>query len=100
MMAAVPNASVVITNPTHYAVALHYEHGVSTAPKLVAKGTDLVAFKIREIATASGVPIVESPPLARALFATVEIDRPIPVEHYAAVAEVISYVLRQARRSR
>jgi flagellar biosynthetic protein FlhB len=100
MMAAVPGASVVITNPTHYAVALHYEHGVSTAPKLVAKGTDMVALRIREIATASGVPIVESPPLARALFATVEIDHPIPVEHYAAVAEVISYVLRQARRSR
>ncbi|WP_019831347.1 flagellar biosynthesis protein FlhB [Sphingomonas sp. PR090111-T3T-6A] len=100
MMAAVPDASVVITNPTHYAVALHYEHGVSAAPKVVAKGTDMVALRIREIATEAGVPIVESPPLARALFATVEIDHPIPVEHYAAVAEVISYVMRQARRSR
>ena len=100
MMAAVPGASVVITNPTHYAVALHYEHGVTAAPTVVAKGVDLVALKIREIATSAGVPIVESPPLARALFATVEIDHPIPIEHYAAVAEVISYVMRLARRTR
>lgn len=98
MMAAVPDASVVITNPTHYAVALKYEHGQMTAPMVVAKGTDLIALKIREIATEAGVPIVESPPLARALFASVEIERPIPVEHYAAVAEVISFVMRLARR--
>jgi flagellar biosynthetic protein FlhB len=100
MMAAVPTASVVVTNPTHYAVALKYEHGVMAAPMVVAKGVDAVALRIREIATGAGVPIVESPPLARALFATVEIDRPIPIEHYAAVAEVISYVLRLARRRR
>lgn len=100
MMAAVPGASVVITNPTHYAVALKYEHGVMAAPTVVAKGTDVVALKIREVATSAGVPIVESPPLARALFATVEIDHPIPTEHYAAVAEVISYVMRLARRAR
>jgi flagellar biosynthetic protein FlhB len=100
MMAAVPDASVIITNPTHYAVALKYEHGVMAAPMVVAKGMDAVALKIREVAAANGVPIVESPPLARALHATVEIDRPIPVEHYAAVAEVISYVLRLARRAR
>jgi len=99
MMAAVPEASVVITNPTHYAVALKYEHGRMAAPVVVAKGADLIALKIREIATASGVPIVESPPLARALFASAEIEQPIPVEHYAAVAEIISYVMRLARRA-
>jgi flagellar biosynthetic protein FlhB len=99
MMAAVPSASVVITNPTHYAVALKYEHGQMMAPVVVAKGVDLVALKIREIATEAGVPIVESPPLARALFASSEIERPIPIEHYAAVAEIISYVLRLARRA-
>jgi flagellar biosynthetic protein FlhB len=98
MMAAVPSASVVITNPTHYAVALKYEHGQMTAPIVVAKGADLVALKIREIAGQAGIPIVESPPLARALFATADIERPIPIEHYAAVAEIISYVMRLARR--
>lgn len=100
MMAAVPGASVIVTNPTHYAVALKYEHGVMAAPMVVAKGVDMVALRIREVATASHVPIVESPPLARALYASAEIDRPIPIEHYAAVAEVISYVMRLARRTR
>jgi flagellar biosynthetic protein FlhB len=99
MMAAVPTASVVITNPTHYAVALTYEHGAMAAPVVVAKGVDEVALKIREIAGAHSVPIVESPPLARSLFASVEIDRPIPVEHYAAVAEIIGFVMRIARRA-
>ncbi|HLI23144.1 MAG TPA: flagellar biosynthesis protein FlhB [Stellaceae bacterium] len=94
MMAAVPKASVVITNPTHYAVALQYEMGEAGAPKVVAKGADLVALKIREIATENDVPIVENPPLARALYAAVEIDREIPPEHYKAVAEIISYVFR------
>lgn len=98
MMAAVPGASVIITNPTHYAVALKYEHGDMAAPVVVAKGVDAVALRIREIATSANVPIVESPPLARALFAAVDIDHPIPVEHYAAVAEIIGYVMRLARR--
>jgi flagellar biosynthetic protein FlhB len=98
MMAAVPTASVIITNPTHYAVALKYEHGAMRAPVVVAKGTDAVALRIREIATQAGVPIVESPPLARALHATAEIDHPIPVEQYAAVAEIVSYVMALARR--
>ena len=98
MMAAVPTASVVITNPTHFAVALRYEHGQMSAPLVVAKGTDEVALRIRAVATDAGVPIVESPPLARALHAAVEIDHPIHPEHYAAVAEVISYVMRLARR--
>ncbi len=98
MMAAVPSASVIVTNPTHYSVALKYEHGSMSAPIVVAKGVDAIALRIREIATEAKVPIVESPPLARALYAAVEIDRPIPVEHYAAVAEIISYVMRLAKR--
>lgn len=97
MMATVPDASVIITNPTHYAVALYYDHGKMRAPLVVAKGTDLIAAKIREVAAGANVPIVESPPLARALFASVEIDHPVPVEHYAAVAEIISYVMKLTR---
>jgi len=93
MMAAVPEASVVVTNPTHYAVALKYDVGQTEAPMVVAKGADLIAKRIREIATENKVPIVENPPLARALFKT-EIDQPIPVEHFRAVAEVISFVMR------
>jgi flagellar biosynthetic protein FlhB len=92
MMAAVPKASVVITNPTHYAVALSYERGMS-APVCVAKGVDTIALKIREIAGRHEVPIVENVALARALHATVEIDDEIPVEHYHAVAEIIGYVM-------
>jgi flagellar biosynthetic protein FlhB len=93
MMAAVPTASVVITNPTHYAVALKYERGMP-APLCVAKGVDLMALKIREVAAANDVPVVENVPLARALHASVEIDDEIPVEHYHAVAEVIGYVMK------
>lgn len=100
MMAAVPEASVIITNPTHYAVALKYDHGAMAAPVVVAKGVDAVALRIREVAKGANVPIVEAPPLARALYAAVEIDRPIPLEHYAAVAEIIGYVMRLARQGR
>jgi len=96
MMAAVPQASVIITNPTHFAVALRYERGMN-APICVAKGVDAMARKIREIAGEHDIPIVENPPLARALHATVEIDQEIPEEHYKAVAEVISYVVRLNR---
>jgi len=96
MMAAVPDASVVITNPTHFAVALKYERGMN-APICVAKGADLIARKIREVATEHNIPIVENPPLARALHATVEIDQEIAPEHYQAVAEVIGYVMRLNR---
>jgi flagellar biosynthetic protein FlhB len=96
MMAAVPTASVVITNPTHYAVALRYERGMN-APICVAKGVDLIARKIREVATEHGIPIVENPPLARAVHATVEIDQEIQPEHYKAVAEVIGYLMRLNR---
>jgi flagellar biosynthetic protein FlhB len=94
MMASVPKASVVITNPTHFAVALQYEVGEAGAPKVVAKGADLVAQRIREIADEHDIPIVENPPLARALYASVEIDHEVPPEHYKAVAEIISYVFR------
>ncbi|OAN50234.1 flagellar biosynthesis protein FlhB [Paramagnetospirillum marisnigri] len=94
MMAAVPSASVVITNPTHYAVALKYDMEAMGAPVLVAKGADLVAKRIRELADENEVPIVENPPLARALFATVELDQEVPPEHYKAVAEVIGYVMK------
>jgi flagellar biosynthetic protein FlhB len=96
MMAAVPQASVVITNPTHFAVALQYERGMN-APICVAKGVDAIARKIREVAGEHNIPIVENPPLARALHATVEIDQEIPAEHYAAVAEVIGYVMKLNR---
>jgi flagellar biosynthetic protein FlhB len=94
MMAAVPTASVIITNPTHYAVALRYESGEMAAPVCVAKGADLIALKIREIAAAHNVPVVENPPLARSLYATVDIDETIKPEHYKAVAQVIGYVMR------
>src|SRR5579859_1989088 len=94
MMAAVPTASVVVTNPTHVAVALKYELGADGAPTVVAKGAELVAARIREIATEHKVPIVENPPLARALYANVEVDQQIPSEHYKAVAEIIGYVFR------
>lgn len=94
MMANVPSADVVITNPTHYAVALKYETGLMRAPVLVAKGVDAVAFRIRDLAGEHDIPIVENPPLARALHANVDLDEEIPYEHYKAVAEVIGYVYR------
>jgi flagellar biosynthetic protein FlhB len=93
MMAEVPKASVVITNPTHYAVALQYDRGMN-APVCLAKGIDNIALKIREVAAAHSIPVVENPPLARALHATVEVDEEVPPEHYKAVAEVIGYVMR------
>jgi flagellar biosynthetic protein FlhB len=96
MMAAVPKASVVITNPTHYAVALRYERGMN-APVCVAKGADLIALRIREIAAEHGVPIVQNAPLARTLYAAVDVDREIKPEHYKAVAEVIGYIMRVRR---
>ncbi len=94
MMAAVPKADVVVTNPTHYACALKYDGETMNAPMLVAKGQNLIALRIRELAEENDVPIVENPPLARALYATVELDREVPPDHYKAVAEVISYVMR------
>jgi flagellar biosynthetic protein FlhB len=95
-MAAVLKASVIITNPTHFAIALRYERGMN-APICVAKGVDVIARKIREVAEAHGIPVIENPPLARALHGTVEIDQEIPAEHYRAVAEIIGYLMRLRR---
>jgi flagellar biosynthetic protein FlhB len=94
MMAAVPEATVVLMNPTHYAVALKYEAGKTSAPICVAKGVDALALRIRAVAEDNDVPVVENPPLARALHASVEIDEAVPPEHYKAVAQVIGYVMR------
>jgi flagellar biosynthetic protein FlhB len=98
MMAAVPTATVVVTNPTHFAVALRYEGEKMDAPVVVAKGADHVAQRIRELATEHDVPIVENPPLARALYAACDVDDEIPVEQYKAVAEIIGFVMRQKGR--
>ena len=100
MMTKVPEASVIIVNPTHYSVALKYDHGAMAAPVVVAKGVDAVALKIREIAKEHNIPIIEKPPLARALHASAKLDQPIPAEHYLAVAEIISYVMKLARGGR
>ncbi len=98
MMAAVPEATVVVTNPTHFAVALKYDRDMA-APVCVAKGVDAVALKIRAIATEHDVPVVENPPLARALFASVDVDETIPAEHFKAVAQVIGFVMRLRQKS-
>lgn len=98
MMQAVPSATVVVTNPTHYAVALKYEHGQTQAPVVVAKGVDQIALKIRALANENDVPIIENPPLARLLYAQVELDQEIAADHYQAVAEVISFVMKLKTR--
>lgn len=92
MMSAVPEADVVVTNPTHYAVALRYDSETMAAPRVVAKGTGLVAVRIRELAEEHGVPLLEAPPLARALYWHVDLDREIPEALYTAVAEVLAWV--------
>jgi flagellar biosynthetic protein FlhB len=97
MLAAVPKATVVVTNPTHYAVALAYDRAKHAAPRVVAKGVDSLAARIREVAEANRVPVVANPPLARALY-RVEVDADIPAEHYQAVAEIIAYVWRLTRQ--
>jgi flagellar biosynthetic protein FlhB len=96
MMAAVAKATVVVTNPSHYAVALLYERGSRTAPRVVGKGADEVAARIREVAQANTIPMVANPPLARALY-RVEIDTEIPAEHFKAVAEIVAYIWRLNR---
>ncbi|MBR0656397.1 EscU/YscU/HrcU family type III secretion system export apparatus switch protein [Plastoroseomonas arctica] len=98
MMAAVPRAAVIITNPTHYAVALAYDRAGSAAPRVVAKGMDAVAMRIREVGQAHGVPIVPNPPLARALH-KMELEAEIPPEHYQAVAEIIAFIWRLNARA-
>ena len=99
MMNAVPKATVVLTNPTHYAVALLYEKGSRAAPKVVAKGADDVAARIRALARENRVPVVANPPLARALY-QVPLDGEVPNEHFRAVASVIAYVWRLADKQR
>ena len=94
MMAAVPKADVVVTNPTHYAVALQYDEATMSAPRIVAMGADHLALKIREIAAASGVPTLEAPPLARALYRHGDLDAEVPVQLYGAVAQVLAWVMR------
>ena len=93
MMSAVPTATVVVMNPTHYAVALKYAEGEGGAPQCVAKGMDAVALRIRAVAEEAGVPVIEDAPLARALYAAVEVEDFIPVAHYEAVAKIIGFVL-------
>jgi flagellar biosynthesis protein FlhB len=100
MMAAVPTADVVVTNPTHYAVALKYDEKLMRAPMVVAKGADLVAARIRGIAETNHVPILEAPRLARVLFAHTEIGEQVPEKLYTAVAEVLAYVFRLRHRER
>ena len=99
MMAAVPTATVVVTNPTHYAIALAYDREKGGAPRVVAKGVDEVAARIREVAQEHRVPLVANPPLARALY-KVDVDAEIPAEHFKVVAEVIAYVWRLRRPAR
>ncbi|OAB58013.1 flagellar biosynthetic protein FlhB [Leptolyngbya valderiana BDU 20041] len=100
MMAAVPSADVVITNPTHFAVALKYDMESMAAPVVVAKGVDHLALKIRQVAEEHDIPRVENRPLARALYDSVDLDQEIPPEHYKAVAEIVGYVMRLKRGRR
>ncbi|MEM1011338.1 MAG: flagellar biosynthesis protein FlhB [Planctomycetota bacterium] len=93
----VPEADVVVTNPTHFAVAIKYDEDSMQAPRVVAKGADLMAQRIREVASANGVPIVERPPLARGLYGAIEVGQEIPEDFYAAVAELLAYVYRLER---
>jgi flagellar biosynthetic protein FlhB len=97
MLSEVPSADVVITNPTHFAVALRYDETKERAPKVIAKGADLIALKIKEIAREHDVLIVENPPLARELYKSVEVDQVIPEQFYQAVAEVLAFVYRSKR---
>jgi flagellar biosynthetic protein FlhB len=97
MMSKIKQATVVITNPTHYAVALRYEPGTMTAPVVVAKGMDEIAFRIREVAREMGVPVVEDPPLARGLYRDCPLDREIPVAFYEAVARVLSVLYQKTK---
>ena len=98
MMAQVPKADVIITNPTHYAIALQYDSNKMAAPVVLAKGINIIAERIRAIAEENRIPLVSNPPLARALHDTVEVDQPIPTQHYRAVAEIISYVYKLRQR--
>ncbi len=98
MIQAVPKATVVVTNPTHFAIALRYVAGETEAPICVAKGADLIALKIRSVAEEHNVPVIEDPPLARALYAAMDVDDTIPLQHYEAVAKIIGFVMNKGRR--
>jgi len=98
MMAQVPKADVIVTNPTHYAVAMQYDNKKMSAPRVLAKGIDQVAERIRAVADEHKIPLVSNPPLARTLYDTVEIDQEIPTQHYRAVAEIISYVYKLKKK--
>ena len=98
MMSNVPTADVVVTNPTHYSVALRYDTSRADAPEVVAKGKDIIALRIRELAAEHGVPVIPDPPLARGLYASVEIGHLIPEEFFGAVAAVLAFVYRTAAR--
>jgi len=97
MMAAVKDATVLIMNPTHFAVALDYQAGGEKAPVCTAKGVDDLALRMRETAVEHGVPVIENPPLARALFASAALDQEIPIDHYEAVAKIIGFIMRKAK---
>ena len=98
MMSSVPSADVIITNPTHYAVALSYDNTKNKAPVVVAKGIDFIALRIKEVARENNIPIIENPALARSLFEQIEIDREIPNDFYKAMAEIFSYVYELKRQ--
>jgi flagellar biosynthetic protein FlhB len=97
MIQMVPKATLVVMNPTHYAVALRYVQGETAAPICVAKGIDELALKIREVAEAHDIAVIEDPPLARALYATMDVDQVIPREHFEAVAKVVGFVLGRGK---
>jgi flagellar biosynthetic protein FlhB len=99
MMAAIPKATVVVTNPTHFAVALEWDELTMEAPVLTAKGADLIAKRIRELAEEHAIPVVENAPLARTLYAKVELDSPVPADLYAAVAQVVAFVYKLKNRT-
>ena len=99
MMASVPKATVIVTNPTHFAVALQWDELKMDAPVLTAKGADLIAKRIRELAVEHDIPILENPPLARTLYAKVELDSPVPPDMYAAVAQVIAFVYKMKNKT-
>ena len=98
MMSNVPDADVVITNPTHYAVALKYDNKVNSAPLVVGKGIDFLALKIKDVARENDIPIIENPALARSLYEQIDIDREIPSDFYKAMAEIFSYVYELKRK--
>ncbi len=98
MMSNVPSADVIITNPTHYAVALSYDNEKNKAPVVVAKGIDFIAIRIKEVARENDIPIIENPALARSLFEQIDLDREIPNDFYKAMAEIFSYVYELKRK--